>query len=126
MIHLDTDVLIRIAALDQDVLDFIGGKLAQGEEIVVSSIVWYEFLVGPINQSEITFVLSFLARPPIAFDETLAGQTTKLFGEIGRVRTQKTSSMIAATALAYGGGIATGSVQDFQDFVAFGLELIKV
>ncbi|MGK0185542.1 MAG: putative nucleic acid-binding protein [Verrucomicrobiales bacterium] len=126
MIHLDTNVLIRMAAFDQSVMDFVEQQLAQGEDIVVSSIVWYEFLVGPTDQNEIAFVLSFLAKAPITFDEILAEQAAKLFNQTGQARTRKTDTMIAATALAFGGRIATGNVQDFQNFVPFGLKSIEI
>jgi predicted nucleic acid-binding protein len=126
VIHLDTNVLIRMAAFDQSVMDFVEQQLAQGEDIVVSSIVWYEFLVGPTDQNEIAFVLSFLAKAPITFDEILAEQAAKLFNQTGQARTRKTDTMIAATALAFGGRIATGNVQDFQNFVPFGLKSIEI
>jgi predicted nucleic acid-binding protein len=107
-------------------MDFVEQQLAEGVDIVVSSIVWYEFLVGPIEKSEIAFVLSFLATAPIMFDETLAVQSAKLFNETGRVRKRKTDTMIAATALAFGARIVTGNVQDFQCFESFGLESVEI
>ena len=115
-----------MAAFDQSVMDFVEQQLAQGAEIVVSSIVWYEFLVGPIDQNEIAFVLGFFATVPIIFDETLAGQAAKLFNQTGRTRKRKTDTMIAATALAFGGRIATGNVQDFRCFDPFGLVSIEI
>ena len=115
-----------MAAFDQSVMDFVEQQLAQGEEIVVCSIVWYEFLVGPINQNEIAFVLSFLARAPITIDEPLAQQAAKLFNQTGRARKRKTDTMIAATALAFGGRIATGNAQDFQCFDPFGLKSVEI
>ncbi len=126
MIHLDTNVLIRMAACDQPVMDFVERQLALGEEIVVSSIVWYEFLVGPIDRNDIAFVLSFLASAPIAFDEPLAKQAAELFNQTGRTRKRKTDTMVAATALSFRGKMATGNVQDFQYFTAFGLEVVEI
>ncbi len=107
-------------------MDFVEQQLAQGEEIVVSAIVWYEFLVGPIDQNEIAFVLGFLAATPIVFDEILAEQAANLFNQTGRTRKRKTDTMIAATALAFDGQIATGNVQDFSCFAPFGLKSIEV
>jgi predicted nucleic acid-binding protein len=101
-------------------------QLAQGGDIVVSSIVRYEFLVGPIDRNEIRFVLSFFARAPIIFDEILAGQAAELFNQTGRARKRKTDTMVAATALAFGEQIATGNVQDFQHFEPFGLKSIEI
>lgn len=115
-----------MAAFDELVLDFVENQLALGEEIVVSSIVWYEFLVGPIDRDEIAFVLGFFAKAPIAFDENLADQAARLFNRTGRARKRKTDSMIAATALAFGGRIATGNMQDFQNFESFGLTSIEI
>jgi predicted nucleic acid-binding protein len=115
-----------MAAFDQSVMDFIEQQLAQGEEIVASSIVWYEFLVGPIDRNEIAFVLSFLAKAPITFDGILAEHAANLFNQTGRARKRKTDTMIAATALAFGGRIATGNVQDFQHFEPFGLKSIEI
>ena len=126
MIHLDTNVLIRMAAFDQSVMDFVEQQLARGEEIVVSSLVWYEFLVGPIDRNEIAFVLRFLAKAPITFDEPLARQAAKLFNRTGRTRKRKIDTMIAATALVFGGRIATGNLQDFQCFDPFGLVSVEI
>jgi predicted nucleic acid-binding protein len=126
VIHLDTNVLIRMAAFDQTVMDFMEQQLAGGEEIVVSSIVWYEFLVGPIDQNEVAFVLSILAKAPITFDEPLAKQAANLFNQTGRARKRKTDTMIAATALAHGGRLATGNVHDFQCFDSFGLKSVEI
>lgn len=115
-----------MVALDQSVMDFLEQQLAQGEEIVVSFIVWYEFLVGPIDQNDIDFILGFLAVGPILFDKTIAEQSAKLFNQTGRSRKRKTDAMIAATALASGGRIATGNVQDFGCFAPFGLVPIQI
>lgn len=103
MIHFDTNALIALPlwareghAAVQRVLD--------GEPAAVCAVVWYEFLVVPI-------------------DADTARMASTLFNGAGRRRTLKTDALIAAAAIQASAEFFTLNVDDFRAFVDGGLRL---
>ncbi len=53
MIHLDTNYLIRLLLAGSDEAKNVSVWLGKGEKIGVSSIVWMEFICGPVTDQEV-------------------------------------------------------------------------
>lgn len=126
MIHLDTNILIALTKDEPTSKDWLSQLMIAGEEFRVSSIAWYEFLIGPVHPSQIRDMELILNSAPIPFTAKLASQAAKYFNLTGRSRKRKTDTLIATTALMNGGILATRNVEDFEVFEPLGLELIKV
>ena len=126
MIHLDTNILIALTKADSTARAWLTAQSKLGEEFCVSSITWYEFLVGPVLSHQIQDIEIILDSAPIPFDTTLAEKSAKYFNKTGRARKRKTDTMIAATAILHGGKLATRNIVDFKLFEPLGLTLIEV
>lgn len=126
MIHLDTNILIALTKDEPVSKEWFCRMAMAGEEFRVSSIAWYEFLIGPVHPHQIRDMEFILNSAPIPFDAELASQAAKYFNLTGRSRKRKTDTMIATTALLHGGTLATRNVEDFSAFESLGLELVKV
>jgi predicted nucleic acid-binding protein len=126
MIHLDTNILIALTSDDSASKSWLTEKLLSAVPLHVSSIAWYEFVIGPVLDHQVKSMQLVLNSPPIPFDSQLAAQAAKYFNLTGRSRKRKTDTMIATTALLNGGTLATRNIEDFQPFESLGLELVKV
>ena len=96
--------------------------LRSRERVRVSSIVWAEFLCGPLSASVAEEAAELLGEP-VSFDgyaATLAGQ---LFNLGGRRRGSMVDCMIAAIAIREDALLATRNAGDFRRFAAAGLSL---
>lgn len=123
MICLDTNYLIMGlvagSAEAESLLNWADG----GETFCASSIVWYEFLCGPIS-TEQEAAMRMLVTEIIEFDDTLAKEAAHLFNAVGRSRQLRVDAMIAATAVARDIPLATRNVADFTRFADSGLRLL--
>lgn len=94
----------------------------EGETFCVSSIVWYEFLCGPISNEQET-AMNNLMTEIIPFDEAVGKTAANLFNQVGRSRQLRVDAMIAATAIFKNRPLATNNTADFARFTPFGLQL---
>ncbi len=94
-----------------------------GEPMITPMPAWFEFICGPLTneQEEVTRV--FLA-DIIPLTETEAREAAHLFNVVGRKRTLRVDTLIAATAIVAKAPLATNNHDDFQPFVAHGLRLV--
>lgn len=122
MIHLDTNFLIGalVAASPED--RKLRGWLRSKELVRISSIVWAEFLCGPISH-HIAEQAAELLGEPVPFDGIDATLAAQLFTTSGRRRGSMIDCMIAAIAMRESAALATRNVTDFQRFADFGLQL---
>ncbi len=122
MICLDTNYLILGLVRGSAEADALLRWSDQGETFCVSTIVWYEFLCGPVTDVQVQAMRSLLAE--IApFDEGVADEAARLFNRIGRRRHLRVDAMIAAVAITRSSPFATRNTDDFNPFVEFGLSL---
>ena len=125
MICLDTNFLIRglIANTEESkrLIDWHGS----GEPMFASSVVWYEFLSGPIDLRQAAIIRSFLTDGIAPFTEKESAEAARLFNEVGRHRRLRVDAMIAATAILCDAKLATANRADFEPFVQFGLQLFN-
>jgi predicted nucleic acid-binding protein len=123
MIHLDTNYLLGSLTSPSSVRRQIMAWIRSGETIATSSVVWSEFLTGPVSTQEIQHAQGLLQGRIIPFDEREAEIAAKLFNHIGRKRAMRTDCFIAATALRAGVPLATLNKKDFNRFATLGLRL---
>lgn len=124
MIHFDTNALIALPLWARQKHTAIR-RIASGEQAAVCSIVWYEFAIGPIEQSEIELAHDFLQGRIEPVDVDTAALAAQLFNDCGRRHTLKTDALIAAAAIRVNAEFVTVNVADFEPFIAHGLRLLK-
>ncbi len=122
MICLDTNYLIMGLVSGSREADILLQWAEQGETFCASSIVWYEFLCGPITLEHETAMKRLLTEI-VPFDEDSANTAASLFNQAGRSRQLRVDAMIAATAIAKDIPLATSNTSDFARFRPYGLQL---
>ena len=125
MILLDTNYLIRALVEDAPEAQTIRGWLTEGESLCTSSIVWYEFLCGPVDEDGVELVSSLLDNRLLPFTADQAAESARLFNAVGRARRLRIDAMIAAAAIVANAALATDSMEDFGAFTPFGLRLYR-
>jgi predicted nucleic acid-binding protein len=117
MILLDTNYLIRgLISGSREAGDMMRWA-RQGERLAVSTVVWYEFLCGPITTEQRTAMQAFLDEW-LPFDEMQAQEAARLFNAAGRPRALRVDAMIAAAAIIARARLATANREDFAPFAA--------
>jgi predicted nucleic acid-binding protein len=125
VIHLDTNCLIRslIAGTAQHAQ--VHGWLAAGETLSVASVVWAEFLCGPLTPQQLATAQAVLPRPEPFIAED-AERAAALFNTAGRRRGSLADCMIAAVCLRVRAPLATSNVADFRPSAAAGVQIIAL
>lgn len=122
MIQFDTNFLVAL----EDPASPASGQfrvwLKADEEIRISTLVWAEYLCGPLQAERIEAadVLFPVKESFLSEDAQLAA---RLFNASGRRRGSMIDCMIAATALRCRARLATLNRKDFQMFAEFGLDV---
>lgn len=117
MIHLDTSFLINAlvpnSAADKQLREW----LLAGVPLGVSTIVWAEFLCGPVKAREIELAARIVPErvPFVAEDAELSA---RLFNLGGRRRGSMADCRIAATTLRCAASLATANLPDFRKLEA--------
>lgn len=123
MIHLDTNILIALPFWIRERHPVLGDIL-DGEPVAVCSVVWYEFLSGPVTEDEIRLAKAFIGERVVPIGEAEAERAAKLYNQTGRRRQHRTDTLIAATAMVAGARFVTYNRGDFEAFVKHGLHLV--
>ncbi|MFP4302837.1 MAG: type II toxin-antitoxin system VapC family toxin [Spirochaetaceae bacterium] len=124
MIVLDTNYLIRGLVARTQEAEQIDGWLEAGEELCTTSIAWYEFLSGPVDEEGVDIMLSVIQDRVLPFVSDTAAEAARLFNLAGRPRRLRVDAMIAATVLLTGSRLATSNARDFRAFEPEGLSLV--
>lgn len=122
MIHLDTSFLIRAGAHGTPEARWLRKWLRAGEQVRISSVVWAEYLCGPVTTTAMEDAAELFGEP-VPFGAAEATLAAQLFNSSGRRRGTLADCMIAAIALGAGAVLATSNARDFERFVAAGLRL---
>lgn len=125
MIHLDTNLLIRIAQADKRIIRACRGWLEE-EELAVSSVAWFEFICGPLSAEDIRLIERLVEGRVLPFTVPQAERAAALFNSAGRKRASRWDCMIAAAALYDNARLATLNPNDFKHFGEAGLELVPI
>ncbi len=123
MIHFDTNALIMLPHWAREGHAAIT-RVVEGEAAAVCAIVWYEFLMGPVDETEIRLAHAFVRGRIVPVEESDAALAAQLFNAAGRRRTLRTDGLIAACAIRAQAHLATLNVADFEPFVPQGLQLL--
>lgn len=124
VIALDTNYLINALVPGSPEAAALFAWHRNGEVLAAPSVVWYEFLCGPVSVREIELIRALLRGGVITYGEPEATEAARLFNATGRSRRLRVDAMIAACALVSGAGLATSNQSDFQAFVPHGLNLL--
>lgn len=123
MILLDTNFLINSLVSGTPEARNTRDWLAAGERVVLSTIVWAEFLCGPLTSEQMRLAADAFPLPePLLPEDAVRG--AELFNAAGRRLGSLADRLIAATCLRLGAGLATRDIDDFRHFVPMGLEIL--
>ncbi len=123
MILLDTNYLIRALVRDSVESERIVDWFQAGEDLCTSSIAWYEFLCGPVDDEGVLVVQSLLQERMLPYTTDQAIESARLFNATGRKRHLRVDAMIAAAAILANAELATGNTGHFAEFRKLGLKL---
>jgi predicted nucleic acid-binding protein len=123
LIHFDTNALVALplwARQGHPVVE----RIVAGARAAACSMVWYEFLCGPVSDEHVELAHAVLAGRIEPVGEAQAQRAARLFNAAGRARRLRTDALIAACALEAGAHLVTLNHQDFAAFEPHGLVLI--
>ena len=120
MICLDTNYLILGLVAGSRESGELAAWVAAGELLVAPSLVWFEFLCGPVTEVQVRTMRAFL-HELTPFDEPQAIVAANLFNAAARKRSTRVDAMIAATAIVADAALATNNAADFLPFRESGL-----
>jgi predicted nucleic acid-binding protein len=122
VICLDTNYLILGLVSGSRESREIAAWFAAGEQLVAPTLVWFEFLCGPVTRAQVRTMRAFL-HELVPFDEPQAITAAHLFNAAARKRSTRVDAMIAATAIVADAALATNNATDFLPFRDSGLRL---
>ena len=123
MIHIDTSALIESLAGTKRSAQRLRQIIESGEQIVITSIVLYEWLRGPRRREELLAQEALLPRDQVAgFGSREAIIAAELYRSVSPARGRELDLAIAACALANDAALWTLNTSDFEDIP--GLRLI--
>jgi predicted nucleic acid-binding protein len=112
----DTSFLIDSLAGSRRSGPLLRRAVAEGERLVVSSLVLYEWLRGPRTAEELADQeLLFPAAAALPFDAEDAKLTAEIFRSLRRARGREIDIAIAATAIRHDIPLWTLNPSDFED-----------
>jgi predicted nucleic acid-binding protein len=123
VIHLDTNALVAALVPGSRMDSLLRARLHAGETLNVSSIVWAEFLCGPVRIDHRAFAQRLFPLPEPFLTEDAVRSAT-LFNDTGRRRGSLLDCMIAAVALRVDAPLLTLDLGDFRKLAAQGLRLL--
>jgi predicted nucleic acid-binding protein len=121
VLHFDTNALIALPHWAREEHPAVARVLA-GEAVAVSALVWYEFLSGPLAETEAGLARAFLQGQILPVGE----EDAELFNAVGRKRTLKADALIAAMAIRAKAEFFTLNGAGFEPFVSQGLRLFPL
>ena len=126
MICLDANYLVGGISEGRPESAHLQAWFEEGERFCTAAPAWYEFLCGPVTEEQIATMRAFLTGGILGFGLGQAEIAAGLFNAVKRPRRLRVDAMIAATAIAAGGRLATLNTEDFGLFVPYGLELVQL
>jgi predicted nucleic acid-binding protein len=123
VIHFDTNALVMLPYWAREGHAAIT-RVVEGEAAAVCAVVWYEFLMGPVDEAEIRLARAFVQGRIVPVEESDAVLAAQLFNAAGRRRTLRTDGLIAACAIRAQAELVTLNVADFESFIPHGVRLL--
>jgi len=125
VILLDTNYLIRALVAGTTEADQVARWISTDTELCTSSVCWYEFVCGPVDDQGLLVMEAILDRRILPFAMDHAMEASRLFNATGRLRQLRVDAMIAATAIMVNAELATGNTEDFKAFAPYGLRMAR-
>ena len=125
MILLDTNYLIRMLVRGTNPALVVPQWIRDRVDLCTSSICWYEFVSGPVDEDGVALAMATVDDRIIPFTAAAAQEAARLYNATGRQRRMLIDAMIAATAVITGASLATEKSGDFEPFVELGLQLLS-
>ncbi len=123
MIFLDTNYLIR-GLINGTAESAQLAKWCEDETpLITNSLVWCEFITGPITDEEINLAWHLVGMEVHSFDHADSILAATLFNKLGRPRSKRIDIMIAASAMNLETTLATANLADFTALIPHGLSL---
>jgi len=116
LIVLDTSVLVDALCGDMDSEPAIRAALTRGEELLLTSLVLYEWLRGPRLERELQTQRALLpSGRALPFGPEEAAEAARLYRTLPRARGREVDLAIAACALVWEAELWTLNTGDFED-----------
>ena len=113
--QLDTDFFVHAIARAGPERARLRALTAEGADVRMSAIAWYEFARGERTPAQIAVALDVLAADGIVpFDAALASLAADAFRRLGRPRKRGQDIAIGVAAVAAGATLLTRNVRDFR------------
>ena len=116
MIVLDTTVLVDALCGDMDSEPAIRRAVSRGEQLVLPSLVLYEWLRGPRQPRELDTQEALLPSDrALPFGSEEASEAAHIYSTVGRARGREVDLAIAACAITWDAELWTLNLGDFED-----------
>ena len=116
IVHVDTSALVDALTGSRHSLDTLIRLTDEGQRLMLSTIVLYEWLRGPRTRAEIAAQEElFSSDHAVAFGAGEAAIAARLFKQVSRARGREIDLAIAACAIANNAAIWTLNPGDFRD-----------
>jgi predicted nucleic acid-binding protein len=123
VICLDTNYLILGLVAGSREATQLRAWLAEGTRLITPTVVWFEFLCGPVDARQVETMRACL-HAILPLSEEHAQRAAELFNSAGRRRSTRIDALIAAAAILADAPLATQNITDFEAFRASGLRLL--
>ena len=116
MIVLDTSVLVDALCGDMDSEPAIRRAVSRGEQLVLPSLVLYEWLRGPRQPRELDAQEALLpSGRALPFGPEEAAEAARVYATVPRARGREVDLAIAACAITWNAELWTLNLADFGD-----------
>ena len=116
MIVLDTSVLVDALCGDMDSEPAIRRAVSRGEQLVLPSLVLYEWLRGPRQPRELDAQEALLPSDrALTFGPEEAAEAARVYATVPRARGREVDLAIAACAITWNAELWTLNLADFDD-----------
>ena len=116
MIVLDTSVLVDALCGGMDSEPAVRSAVTRGEQLVLPSLVLYEWLRGPRQPRELDAQESLLPSDrALPFGPDEASEAAHIYSTVGRARGREVDLAIAACAITWNAELWTLNLADFKD-----------
>lgn len=116
MIVLDTSVLVDALCGDMDSEPAIRAALMRGEQLLLPSLVLFEWLRGPRRERELQTQEALLPSDrALPFGPEEAAEAARLYRTVARARGREVDIAIAACAITWDAELWTLNLGDFVD-----------
>lgn len=116
MIVLDTSVLVDALCGDMDSAPAIRRAVSRGEQLVLPSLVLYEWLRGPRQPRELDTQEALLPSDrALPFGSEEASEAAHIYSTVGQARGREVDLAIAACAITWNAELWTLNLGDFGD-----------